>query len=112
MTIVSHQSFAKSIQQPIGQVVAIEWKRQSPPPHEFLVIACPEEDGGFSAFAAHIPGVITQGESVEEVKANISEAFLAVLESCRQLGKPLPYSYQSVVEMSEGCQRLWVTVNV
>jgi predicted RNase H-like HicB family nuclease len=110
MNELQEQPHIQQVTAPIGRVLSLRWKQESPPPHEFLAIACPEEEGGFSIFAAHIPGVISQAETVDEAKAHISEAFMGMLEACRKRGEPLPYSYQPVVETTPGCQRLWISV--
>ena len=93
MNTLEDISHPKQMAAPKGKIVELKWKQVSPPPHEFLAIACPdEEEGGFAVVAAHIPGVISQGETIEEARINISEAFLATLEACRKHGEPLPFS--------------------
>lgn len=94
-----------------GRLTKIQWRQQLPPQREFLAAVCEEEDGGYSVFAVNIPGVVSQGESVDEAKVNIKEAFLAMLEACVKHGEPLPYSYRPVIEMGEGWQRFWITVD-
>jgi len=84
---------------------------QSSSPHEFEAVLCPEEEGGFSVFALHYPGVISQGESLEEAKANIAEAFLAVLESRRKHGEPMEHSSRPVVDDTPDCLHIRVTID-
>ena len=96
---------------PTGQIVKELWVLElSPPVHEFSAIACPEEEG-YSIFAADYPGVVSQGETLEEAKENIAEAFLAMLEARRNHGEPLPYSRDAGVEASADCTRLRIRVN-
>jgi predicted RNase H-like HicB family nuclease len=97
--------------EPQGRVVRITWRHQSPPSHEFEAIACPEEDGGYSAFAVHYPGVISQGDTLDEVKENIAEAFLAMLESRRKHGEGLEFSNQLPVDAPAGSHRLRIKVD-
>jgi predicted RNase H-like HicB family nuclease len=87
------------------------WKQFTPPPHEFLAVACREEEGGFSVFAMRHPGIVSQGETIEEAKANIADAFSAMLEACNKLGEPLPFSDTPVVDLTGDCQQFWVTVD-
>jgi predicted RNase H-like HicB family nuclease len=95
-----------------GRIISMRWQQQSPPLHEFAAIACPEEeDGGFSVFALHYPGVVSQGETIEEAQANIAEAFLAILESSRKHGRSMEYSFSPVVDAALRCVRFRVTVN-
>jgi predicted RNase H-like HicB family nuclease len=94
-----------------GRIIKVKWQTQQPPQHEFFAAICPEEEGGYSVFAVHIPGLVSQGESLEEAKLNITEAFLAMLEACRVRGEPLPYSSRPVVDLTAACQRCWITLD-
>jgi predicted RNase H-like HicB family nuclease len=44
-------------------------------------------EGGFSGYVEEIPGVNTQGETLEEVKINLVEALYLVLETNRILSQ-------------------------
>jgi predicted RNase H-like HicB family nuclease len=44
-------------------------------------IAIPEADGGFSVVVPALPGCVTQGDTIEEVQANVVEAAEGWLES-------------------------------
>jgi predicted RNase H-like HicB family nuclease len=96
---------------PRGSVIRITWKQPSPPAHEFDAILCPEEEGGYSAFAVRYPGVVSQGDTVEEAKENIAEAFLAVLESRRKHGEGLEFSDELPVDPSAGSLRVRILVD-
>ncbi|QUS60828.1 type II toxin-antitoxin system HicB family antitoxin [Synechocystis sp. PCC 7338] len=41
---------------------------------KYPISIIPEEEGGFTALIPDLPGCITQGETIEEVVANIDEA--------------------------------------
>ena len=43
-----------------------------------------EPDGGFSAEIAELPGCITEGDTLEELKANLREAAEGWLETARE----------------------------
>lgn len=45
------------------------------------------EEGGYIAFIEELPGVNTQGETLEESKANLLEALDLVMESQRELSE-------------------------
>jgi len=81
------------------------------PRHEFIAVACPEDEGGFSVFAVNYPGVISQAESLDEARTNIGEAFLAVLESGRKHSEPMQFSHDPVVNVTPECQYIRVTVD-
>jgi predicted RNase H-like HicB family nuclease len=46
-----------------------------------------EPDGGYSAFIEEIPGVNTQGETIEEARENLQDALFMVLESNKALAE-------------------------
>ena len=45
------------------------------------------EEGGYIAFIEELPGVNSQGETLEESKANLLEALEMVLQSQRELSE-------------------------
>jgi predicted RNase H-like HicB family nuclease len=47
---------------------------------KFKVIIHPAEEGGFWAEVPGFPGCVSEGETLEEVRANIREALEGVLE--------------------------------
>jgi len=109
MTVLA--AMPMSVRRPRGRIEKTIWTNQTPPPHEFLVAICPDsEDGGFSAFALRYPGIVSQGETFDETKANIAEAFLAMLEACRKRGKSLEYS-EARLDLPADCQKVWITVD-
>jgi len=42
------------------------------------------DEGGFIGYVAELPGANTQGETLEEVRENLSEAIELILDSNRQ----------------------------
>jgi predicted RNase H-like HicB family nuclease len=95
----------------LGNIVRITWRQQCPPSHEFTAIACPEDEGGYSIFAANYPGVISEGDTLDEAKQNIAEAFLAMLESRRKHGEGMAFSNDPPIGVSAGCIRLRIRVD-
>ncbi len=56
-------------------------------------------EGGFAAYVEEIPGVNTQGETLEEAKSNLKEALIMVLETNKILSqKNLLKGYKSIRE--------------
>ncbi len=45
----------------------------------------PAQEGGYTCFVKEIPAAISQGEALEEAKANLDEALRLVLECQREL---------------------------
>lgn len=94
-----------------GRIVRMTWSRPTPAPHEFAAIAYPEDEGGYSVHAVHYPGVFSQGDTIEEARANIGEAFLALLEARRQHGETMEYSGRPLISVTPDCKRLWIAAN-
>ena len=42
------------------------------------------EEGGYIGYVAELPGANTQGETIEEVRENLSEAIQLILETNRE----------------------------
>ena len=49
-----------------------------------------EEDGGYTVTVPALPGVVTQGETVEECRARAREAIALHIEGLLARGLPLP----------------------
>ena len=47
----------------------------------------PAKEGGYTCFVEEIPGAISQGETLEEAKANLRDALQLVLECQRDLAE-------------------------
>jgi predicted RNase H-like HicB family nuclease len=56
----------------------------------YTVILEREDDGGYHAFAPALKGCHSQGDTLEEARANIQEAMEAYLESLKAEGQPAP----------------------
>jgi antitoxin HicB len=50
----------------------------------------PQPEGGFTATVLLLPELITDGENVEDALENVRDAWAAVLEADREMGRPLP----------------------
>jgi predicted RNase H-like HicB family nuclease len=53
---------------------------------------CPEDEGGFSVFALRLPGVASQGQTVEEALANIADAVKVSIEQYLEQFGSIPWS--------------------
>ncbi len=54
---------------------------------KFTAVFEPAPEGGFSAYIEEIPGVNTQGETLEEARLNLREALEMVLDVRRELAE-------------------------
>ncbi len=50
-----------------------------------VFVECPE--GGFSAYLEEIPGVNTQGETIDEARENLADALQMVLAANREISR-------------------------
>ena len=57
---------------------------------EYTVVIQREEDGGYVATVPALPGCVSQGDTRDEVIANIREAIEVYLEDCQEVGDPIP----------------------
>ena len=57
---------------------------------QYTVILEQEPDGGYVANIPALPGCVSQGDTREEVMANILEAAEVYIEDCIQAGDPVP----------------------
>ncbi len=56
---------------------------------EVELIFAPQEEGGYHVYAPDLPGLHTQGDSLEEAVTNAKEALVLHLEGLREEGLPL-----------------------
>jgi predicted RNase H-like HicB family nuclease len=63
----------------------------------YTAVLTPGEDGWICAQIAEVPEAISQGRTVEEAKANVTEALELALEWRRREGEPLPERAQVTV---------------
>jgi predicted RNase H-like HicB family nuclease len=58
-------------------------------PREIEFVFEPQEEGGYHVYAPDLPGLHTQGESVDEATDNAREALELYVEGLREAGRPL-----------------------
>lgn len=63
----------------------------------------PAAEGGYSCFIEEIPAAISQGETIEEAKANLLDALRLVLQCQRELAETevSPHAVREQVELVE-----------
>lgn len=54
----------------------------------------PQPEGGFTVTSPILPELVTEGDTVEEVLANVQDAIRAIIEAYHDLGRTLPSSLQ------------------
>jgi len=78
---------------------------------ECRVLLCPEVEGGYSAHALRLPGVATQGDTIEEALENIKEAFRGAVSVYREAEEQIPWE-AITVDRSPGSLERWILVDV
>jgi predicted RNase H-like HicB family nuclease len=54
---------------------------------QLTAVFVPAAEGGFTALIEEIPGAISEGESIEEARANLADALRMVLECNREIAR-------------------------
>jgi predicted RNase H-like HicB family nuclease len=63
----------------------------------------PAKEGGYTCFVEEFPAAISQGETIEEAKANLADAFKLALQCQRHLAEKglSPHAVREVFEIAE-----------
>lgn len=54
------------------------------------LVFSPQPEGGFTVTSPVLPELITEGDTLDEAYANVSDALAAVIELYSEQGRPLP----------------------
>jgi predicted RNase H-like HicB family nuclease len=65
-----------------------------------LTYKADEGETGYWAKVAELPGCATQGESVEEIEANVKDAIEEYFHALRYTGQPLPPPVEYKLEVA------------
>jgi predicted RNase H-like HicB family nuclease len=58
--------------------------------YSYTVLFEPAEEGGYVATCPALPGLVTEGDSLEEARAMVKDAIHAYIESLHKDGLPIP----------------------
>ena len=58
--------------------------------HRYTVLFEPAEEGGYVATCPALPGLVTEGDTLDEVRAMVQDAIRGYLESLRKDGLEPP----------------------
>jgi len=58
-------------------------------PQEIEFVFEPQQEGGYHVYAPDLPGLHTQGDSLEEATDNAREALYLYVEGLREEGRPI-----------------------
>ncbi|MDY0169056.1 MAG: type II toxin-antitoxin system HicB family antitoxin [Thermoguttaceae bacterium] len=60
--------------------------------YKIPLVLTPQPEGGYTVTSPLLPELVTEGDTVDEVMANVRDALAAVIETYEDLGRPLPQS--------------------
>ncbi|MBN1344877.1 MAG: type II toxin-antitoxin system HicB family antitoxin [Phycisphaerae bacterium] len=63
---------------------------------DYVVVIEKADDGSYSAYVPDLPGCVSCGDTVEEVRALIEEAVNLHVDSLRRHGEPVPSASATV----------------
>ena len=64
---------------------------KSPSQYPVMIRPVPQEDGsGFIAWVPDLPGCMSDGETPQELLANVRDAIVCWMEEARELGRVIP----------------------
>lgn len=66
--------------------------------YNFTVLFTPAEEGGFVVTCPALPGVVTEGDSIEEARTMAADAIQGYIESLTSDGLPIPEDVQTISE--------------
>ena len=56
------------------------------------LLLTPQAEGGYTVTSPLLPELVTEGDSMSEVLANVKDALAAVIEIYQDSGRQLPYT--------------------
>lgn len=54
------------------------------------LVMTPQDEGGYTVTSPALPGLVTEGDSLEEALTNVEDALRATLELYEDTGRPVP----------------------
>jgi antitoxin HicB len=58
--------------------------------YRYTVLFEPADEGGYTVTCPSLPGLVTEGDTIEEARANAAEAIRGYLEALAKEGQPIP----------------------
>jgi len=66
--------------------------------YSYTVLFEPAEEGGYIATVPALPGLVTEGDTLDEARQMVKEAILAYLESLQKDRQPIPADIELELE--------------
>ena len=71
----------------------------------------PQPEGGYTVTCDELPELITEGDTLEEVIANVKDCFFSVMEAYDELGRLLPDTIKTRID-SQNNNRIWLELDI
>ena len=65
-------------------------KKMSQEQHSFTLLFEPAEEGGYVVTCPALPGLVTEGDTLQEARKMAKDAIRGYIESLRKDGQPIP----------------------
>jgi antitoxin HicB len=62
--------------------------------YKLPLVLSPQPEGGYTVTSPVLPGLVTEGDTVEEALENARDALAALVEAYQHLGRPMPANIQ------------------
>lgn len=72
--------------------------------YKIPLVLAPQPEGGFTVTSPLLPELVTEGDTADEALTNVRDALAAVIETYRDLNRPLP----PTLRQSESDGPLWL----
>ncbi len=66
--------------------------------YTYTVLFEPAEEGGYVGTCPALPGLVTEGDTLEEAREMAADCLQGYLETLQELGRPLPESEDQTAE--------------
>ena len=64
----------------------------------YTIVITPDETGGYVVTCPALPGLVTEGDTIEEAREMARDAIAGYLESLRMEGEPIPFDTSVTTE--------------
>jgi predicted RNase H-like HicB family nuclease len=64
----------------------------------YTIVITPDETGGYVITCPALPGLVTEGDTIEEAREMARDAITGYLESLRMDGEPIPFDTSVITE--------------
>ena len=64
----------------------------------YTIVITPDETGGYVVTCPALPGLVTEGDSIDEAREMARDAIAGYLESLRMDGEPIPVDTSVITE--------------